>query len=159
MKEADSLQRFIFEHANIRGEIVHIEKTYQTIMNQRNYPPMVKHLLGEALVSCLLLTSSIKFEGSLSLQFQGDKRLSLLLVQCDNELNVRAYAQCAEDLETSDYAEAFLQGQMVLTINQYNQTQAYQSLVPLQSTSMSENLMHYFARIEQNNALNFHSWR
>jgi molecular chaperone Hsp33 len=149
MKKADTLQRFIFENANIRGEIVHIEKTYQTIMGQRNYPPMVKHLLGEALVSCLLLASSIKFEGSLSLQFQGDKRLPLLLVQCEHTLNVRAFAQFEENLETIDYAEAFLSGQMVMTINQYNKTNAYQSSVPIQATSMSENLMHYFGQSEQ----------
>lgn len=149
MKESDTLQRFIFEHANIRGEIVHIEKTYQTIMEQRDYPPMVKNLLGEALVSCLLLTSSIKFEGSLSLQFQGDKRLPLLLVQCDNQLNIRAFAQFSEGLETVDYATAFLTGKMVLTINQQNQTNAYQSVVPIQATSMSENLTNYFAQSEQ----------
>lgn len=149
MKESDTLQRFIFEHENIRGEIVHVQHTYQTIMGQRNYPPMVKNLLGEALVSCLLLASSIKFEGNLSLQFQGDKRLPLLLVQCDHQLNVRAFAQFAENLETIDYATAFLTGQMVLTINQDNQTKAYQSVVPIQATSMSENLMEYFAQSEQ----------
>jgi molecular chaperone Hsp33 len=149
MNESDTLQRFIFEHANIRGEIVHVENSYQTILNQRNYPPMVKHLLGEAIVSCLLLTSSIKFEGTLNLQFQGDKRLPLLLVQCDNELNIRAFAKYTDDLEIIDYATAFLQGQMVLTINQNNQTQAYQSTVPIQATSMSENLMSYFAQSEQ----------
>lgn len=149
MKESDTLQRFIFEHENIRGEIVHVEQTYQTIMGQRNYPPMVKNLLGEALVSCLLLASSIKFEGSLNLQFQGDKRLPLLLVQCDHELNVRAFAQFAENLETVDYATAFLAGQMALTINQNNQTDSYQSVVPIQATSMSENLMNYFAQSEQ----------
>jgi molecular chaperone Hsp33 len=149
MKESDSLQRFIFEHGNIRGEIVHLEKTYQTIMNQRNYPPMVKNLLGEAIVSCLLLASSIKFEGSLNLQFQGDERLPLLLVQCDHELNIRAFATYAEHLEIIDYATAFLQGRMVLTINQHNQTQVYQSMVPIQATSMSENLMTYFAQSEQ----------
>ncbi|MBL7481775.1 Hsp33 family molecular chaperone HslO [Legionella bononiensis] len=149
MKEPDTLQRFIFEHANIRGEIVHIEKTFQTIMNQRNYPPMVKNLLGEAIVSCLLLASSIKFEGSLNLQFQGDHRLPLLLVQCDHQLNIRAFAKCTEDLEIIEYATAFLQGQMVLTISQNNQTQVYQSMVPIQATSMSENLMTYFAQSEQ----------
>lgn len=149
MKEADTLQRFIFEHANIRGEIVHIEKTFQDIMNQRPYPPMIKNLLGEAIVSCLLLASSIKFEGSLNLQFQGDERLSLLLVQCDHHLNIRGYARFKEDLEIVDYATAFLKGQMVITINQYNQTQAYQSSVPIQATSMSENLMAYFAQSEQ----------
>lgn len=149
MNESDTLQRFIFEHAHIRGEIVHIEKTFQTIMAQRDYPPMVKNLLGEAIVCCLLLASSIKFEGSLNLQFQGDSRLPLLLVQCDHEFNVRAYSKYKEDLQIADYANAFLQGQMVLTISQNNQTQAYQSLVPIQSTSMSENLMAYFAQSEQ----------
>lgn len=149
MKQTDTLQRFIFEHASIRGEIVHIEKTYQTLMSQRNYPPMVKHLLGEAVVSCLLLASSIKFEGSLNLQFQGDERLPLLLVQCDHELNVRAYAKYAEHLEIKDYASAFLEGQMALVINQYNQTQVYQSVVPIESTSMADNLMAYFAQSEQ----------
>lgn len=149
MKDPDILQRFIFEHAHIRGEIVHIEKTFQTIMNQRDYPPMVKNLLGEAIVSCLLLASSIKFEGSLNLQFQGDERLPLLLVQCDHQLNIRAFAKYKEHLEIIDYATAFLQGQMVLAIHQDNQTQTYQSAIPIQATSMSENLMHYFAQSEQ----------
>ena len=48
-----------------------------------------------------------------------------------------------------DYAEAFLNGQMVMTINQHNQTQNYQSVVPIQSISMSDNLMHYFVQSEQ----------
>lgn len=149
MKEIDSLQRFMFEKANIRGEIAYVKETYQTIMNQRPYPPMVKNLLGEALISCLLLVGSIKFEGELSLQFQGDKRLPILLVQCDHHLNMRAFAGYKEGLEITDYAEAFLKGKMVLTINQYKQTQAYQSIVSIQSTSMSENLTHYFAQSEQ----------
>ena len=149
MQESDTLQRFIFENAHIRGEIVHLDETFRSIMGQRSYPPMVQNLLGEALVSCLLLVSSIKFEGSLNLQFQGNKQLPLLLVQCDHELNVRAFAQFVENLETIDYANAFLKGQMVLTIHQNNQTQTYQSMIPIQSTSMSENLMEYFAQSEQ----------
>lgn len=149
MNEQDTVQRFIFEHASIRDEIVHLEKTYQSIIHQRDYPPMIKNLLGEAIISCLLLASSIKFEGSLNLQFQGDNRLSLLLVQCDHELNIRAFAKYTDALEIVDYATAFLQGQMVLTINQYQQIQNYQSMVPIQSTSMSENLMTYFAQSEQ----------
>ncbi len=137
MKETDSLQRFMFVHAGIRGEIAHLKETYQTIMNQRPYPAMVKNLLGEALISCLLLAGSIKFEGELSLQFQGDKRLPLLLVQCDHQLHLRAFAAYQEGLEIIDYAEAFLKGHMVLTINQYNKTKSYQSVVPIQATSMS----------------------
>lgn len=145
----DTLQRFMFEHASIRGEIAHLSDTCTTILNQHPYPDMIKKLLGEALVSCLLLTGSIKFEGDLSLQFQGDSRLPLLLVQCDHHLHMRAFAKYQEQLTPEDYAEAFLQGKMVLTISQDNQAQAYQSIVPIQSTAMSENLMHYFAQSEQ----------
>jgi molecular chaperone Hsp33 len=149
MKEIDSLQRFMFEHASIRGEIAHLDDVYKTIMHQHAYPPMVKRLLGEALVSCLLLAGSIKFEGEVSLQFHGDKRLPLLLVQCDHQLQIRAFAKYQDDGEDVDYASAFLEGKMVLIINQYNKTQAYQSIVPLRSTCMSDNLTHYFAQSEQ----------
>jgi len=149
MNDSDTLQRFIFEHASIRGEIAHLDSTYQTIMAQHPYPPMVRTLLGEALISCLLLAGSIKFEGEISLQFQGDKRLPLLLVQCDNQLHIRSFAKYQQDDTSVDYNSAFLQGNMVLTITQYNQTQAYQSMVPIRSTAMSENLMHYFAQSEQ----------
>ena len=149
MKETDTLQRFLFEHASIRGEIAHLDETYRTIMQQHPYPPMVKQLLGEALVSCLLLAGSIKFEGDMSLQFHGDDNLPLILVQCDHQLNVRAFAKFKKGAEVADYATAFLQGKMVFVINQCHQTETYQSMVPILSTSMSENLMHYFAQSEQ----------
>lgn len=149
MKRPDTLQRFLFEHANIRGEIVHLDGVYQTIMNQHPYPAEVKRLLGEALVSCLLAVGTIKFEGEISLQFHGDERLPLLLVQCDHLLNVRAFAQYQDDLDSTAYDDAFVHGKLVLTINQYQKTQAYQSVVPIHSTEMAENIMHYFAQSEQ----------
>jgi len=145
----DNLQRFLFDNAPVRGEIAHLKETWQTIMNQRNYPPLVKQLLGEALVSCLLLVGTIKFEGQLSLQFQGDNRLSLILVQCDHQLNMRALANFEENLEDEAYKEAFLQGQMVMNVNQYHQTQVSQSMVPVKSLSMAENLSWYFSQSEQ----------
>ncbi len=147
--EYDTLQRFMFEHASIRGEIAHIDEVYKTILNQRPYPPMVQRLLGEALVSCLLLAGSIKFEGEITLQFIGDIRLPLILIQCDHQLTIRGFAKYQQEGNDIDYNEAFLQGRMALTINQYNQTKAYQSVVPISSLSMGENLMNYFAQSEQ----------
>ncbi len=147
--KTDSLQRFIFEHAEIRGEIIHLNQSYQTIMAQQDYPPMVKRLLGEALMSCTLLTGSLQFEGEVSLQFQGNDDLPLLLVQCDHHLHIRGFAKFEPQRTDEAYAEAFLNGKLSLIINAYQQTQAYQSLVPLFSTSMAENLMSYFAQSEQ----------
>lgn len=145
----DSLQRFIFERADIRGEVAHVDHAFITIVNQRNYPPAVKTLIAEALIACLLLAGSIKFKGEMCLQFQGDKRLPLLLIQCTHELQLRGFAKYGQDLTSDDYQHAFLQGQMVLTINQYNQTQSYQSVIPITKTTMADNLIDYFAQSEQ----------
>ena len=148
-KKTDSLQTFIFEHAEIRGELVYLHDTYQTIMQQRAYPAPVQKLLGEALLACVLLTGSIKFEGEVQLQFQGDERLPLLVVQCDNNLNLRACAKYQEDLSEEDYQNAFLNGTMSLQIKSKEQYEPYQSIVPILSKSMSESLEHYFAQSEQ----------
>ena len=150
MKKNDTLQRFLFENNHIRGEIIHLEEVYQTILSQRPYPTMVKHLLGEALAACVLLAGSIKFKGEIYLQFQGDERLPLLLIQCTDDLHLRGFAKFKEESgETINYNEAFLKGHMTLVINQDNQTQTYQSVVPIKSISMSENIISYFAQSEQ----------
>ncbi|MDF1757661.1 MAG: Hsp33 family molecular chaperone HslO [Legionellaceae bacterium] len=148
MQRQDSLQRFLFEHASIRGEIIHLDNTYKTIIEQRPYPLPVRKLLGEAILSCVLFAGSIKFEGEIGLQFHGDERLPLLIVQCNHNLEVRAVAKFHPDL-TVDYNSAFLDGKMVFNINQKNQTQTYQSIVPIKSTSMADNLMQYFSQSEQ----------
>lgn len=145
----DSVQRFLLEEAHVRGEIAYLNHTYQQIMAQRDYPPAVKKLLGESLVSCLLLAETLKFEGSLSIQFQGDDRLSLILVQCDNQLNLRGLAKFTPDLDDETYLDAFMQGQMVFTIQSARHTQNYQSQLPIHSASIAENIMHYFAQSEQ----------
>ncbi len=149
MHATNSLQRFLFAHEAIRGEVIHLDTVYQTIIQQRAYPPKVRQLLGEALMACVLLVSGIKFEGEVSLQFQGDHRLSLLLVQCDHLLQIRGFANFAADFSDDAYEEAFLKGNMVINLTHHQQTQTYQSVVPLTSASMSDNLMHYFAQSEQ----------
>ena len=148
MKETDTLQRFMFEHASIRGEIVRVHESFDAILKQRPYPPIIKHMLGEALMSCILLAGSIKFEGEIKLQFNGDERLPHMIVHCDNQLNIRACAKYKSDADV-DYAEAFLNGHMSITIVQYRQTNAYQTILPIRSVSMADNLMGYFAESEQ----------
>lgn len=148
MQEKDCIQKFIFVHEDIRGALVHLNESYQTIITQHHYPKAVKQILGEALAACVLLTSSLKFEGDVSLQFQGDSRLPLLLVQCDHTFNLRGFAKFSQEPNIA-FEEAFLAGRLVLTIAPENNTQAYQSIVPIQSTSMSDNIMAYFLQSEQ----------
>lgn len=149
MSDVYGLQSFVLEEANVRGHIVRLQDTFNTIRKQRAYPPRIERFLGEAIAACLMLAGTIKFEGELSLQFQSDARFPLLIVQCDHMLNIRAYAQYKEALQDADYEAAFLQGRMALTLQQYQHTEAYQSIVPIESLDLSQNLMVYFTRSEQ----------
>ena len=71
-RDGDSLNRFIFEDTNVRGEVVHLDATWQAVLERHRYPPVVRDLLGEALAAAALLVTTIKSSSSLTLQIQGD---------------------------------------------------------------------------------------
>src|SRR5260370_26025998 len=93
MDDGDSLDRFLFEHYPIRGHLVHLDASWRALIEHRDYPEAIRTTLGEAVVAALLLAATIKFEGVLSLQLQGDGPVHLLLVQCTSGLGVRGLAR------------------------------------------------------------------
>src|ERR671918_226676 len=43
----DTLQRFLFEHAPIRGEVAHLDATWRAVLERHEYPPVLRTILGE----------------------------------------------------------------------------------------------------------------
>ena len=74
MSNQDLLYRYLFEEYEVRGELVQLDRTYRHIIDAQNYPVQVQHLLGELLVATSLLTATLKFEGSITVQLQGTVR-------------------------------------------------------------------------------------
>ena len=64
-------------------------------------------------------------------------------------LNLRGFAKFTEDLTPQEYQGAVLDGQMSFTINQSPQTEVFQSIIPITSMFMSQNLMNFFSQSEQ----------
>src|ERR1700727_960832 len=93
MHDRDTLHRFLFENFPIRGHIVHLDAAWRALIEHRDYPAVIRETLGEAVVASLLLAATIKFEGVLSLQLQGDGPMHLLLAQCTSGLGVRGLAR------------------------------------------------------------------
>ena len=58
----DTLQRFLFDDTDIRGELVALEQSYQQALSNHDYPPAAATLLGEFLAAAALLsaTSSLR---------------------------------------------------------------------------------------------------
>ncbi len=72
MHDRDCLHRFMFEHYPIRGHLVHLDAAWRALIEHREYPAPIRDTLGEAVAASLLLAATVKFQGVLSLQLQGD---------------------------------------------------------------------------------------
>ena len=79
MHDRDTLHRFLFERFPIRGHLVHLDAAWRALIEHRDYPDVIRETLGEAVVASLLLAATIKFEGVLSLQLQGNDPKSVAI--------------------------------------------------------------------------------
>ena len=70
LHDFDMRQRFYFEKSPVRGDVVRINDSLQTILQQKDYPVALQKLLGEMLVAASLLIGTLKIEGRLSIQLQ-----------------------------------------------------------------------------------------
>jgi molecular chaperone Hsp33 len=149
MQANDTLQRFIFEQAPIRGEIVRLDATWRTVLARRDYPPAVRDLLGEMAAAAMLLSATLKFTGSLIMQIQGDGTVPLLVVECTSNRTLRAIAHWTEDVRAAPLAEMMGNGRLLITISPAEGTERYQGIVELEGNSVAEVLENYLARSEQ----------
>lgn len=144
----DSLQRFVFEHSPIRGEIVRLDATWRAVLERRDYPLPVRSLLGELMAAASLLAASIKFEGRLTLQAKGDGPVKLLVVECTSRQTLRGLAQWEGPVPVGGVPQLLGGGQLVITIEP-DRGERYQGIVAVDGESVAEVLEHYFARSEQ----------
>ncbi len=150
MNDKDILQRFLFENAQVRGEIVHLETSFQTIINQHNYPPILQKILGEMLVVVNLLCASIKFNGRVTVQFQGKGKLKLLLAQSTHELNMRGLAQWQGELSATELQAELKAGLLAITMDPQDSTHnRYQGMVAWHGDSLAHSIEGYFIQSEQ----------
>ncbi|MFK7886587.1 MAG: Hsp33 family molecular chaperone HslO [Gammaproteobacteria bacterium] len=145
----DCLRRFLFERHQVRGELVHLNKSFEMALANHPYAAHTASMLGQSLGAVALLTSILKFEGRLTLQLQSDGPLRLLVAQCTHLMNLRGLAQADEDGGASDsLQDQMADGRVVITIEP-ERGQRYQGIVPLEGDTLSACLELYFERSEQ----------
>lgn len=150
MNEYDILQRFLFENASVRGEIVRLKDSYQEMMQRHAYPPMIRRLLGEALVAAALLTSIIKFKGRVTVQFRGSGKLKLLLAQCNQDFHLRGIAQWDGEVNQNDLIASSAKGVLAIMMEPDSvDGQRYQGIVAWQGESLAAAIEGYFRDSEQ----------
>jgi molecular chaperone Hsp33 len=89
MKKPDQLYRYLFEHYQVRGELVQLDETFHQMVAAQTYPEPVRQLLGELLVATSLLTATLKFSGAITVQLQGNGPVRLAVINGDHQQQLR----------------------------------------------------------------------
>jgi molecular chaperone Hsp33 len=155
----DEVRRFIVENRPVRGHWVRLEGAWQELRAHREYPEPVRELLGQAVAASVLLAATLKFDGTLTLQLQGNGAVRLLVAQCTHDFRLRAVANfddvAVEAVATETENEGAFrklvgtEGRVVVTIESDEKNSRYQGIVPLSGASLANSLEAYFESSEQ----------
>lgn len=146
----DHLDRFIFDNLPIRGERVLLAHTWREHLVRRNYPKNVEKLLGELIATTALLGATIKIEGRLTVQIEGNGPVSLLVVQVNHLHGLRATAKVDGDVTgLTSLKELCGEGRVVITIDAPHFKQPYQGVISLTEETIAKVIEYYFETSEQ----------
>ncbi len=142
----DQFQPFLFDELAIRGQIVHLDSAFLDCMERQHYPEKIKKHLGEFLTAVSLLSSSIKFDGSLVLQAQGKGQVSLMMAECKNRESIRGICRYSDAFDREKLL--FENANLALTLEP-SKGQPYQSFIALHEDDLQHGLEDYFLQSEQ----------
>lgn len=154
----DTLRTLIFDQSSCRAHLVHLTDAWQKVVANNDYPAPVQQVLGELVAASTMLSASLKFEGSLIIQIQGDGPIRLLVAECNSRLGLRATVKLAEGAEIPEAANfkslvnATGKGICAIILDPRNRLPGqapYQGIVPLEGESVADSLEGYMHSSEQ----------
>ena len=166
----DQLHKFLFEGLPVRGMLVRLDASWRELLQRRRsvsdgghaFAAPVRALLGEMAAASVLMQASLKFNGALILQMQGDGPVKLAVAETLPDLSFRATAKVVGEVAADARLEAMLnlhgQGRCAITLDPLDRLpgqQPYQGVVPLHGDQreplqqLSEVLEHYMLQSEQ----------
>ncbi|BCW90670.1 33 kDa chaperonin [Alphaproteobacteria bacterium SO-S41] len=137
---------FAVEGAAARGRIVRLGAVAQRVIDGHGYRGDAARLSGEALAIVSLLGTSLKFDGTLTLQTRGSGRATMVAADYQTPGHVRSFVSVDADAEPD--APLLGEGSFALTIDPAEGANRYQGIVDLHG-SLTEAALGYFEKSEQ----------
>jgi molecular chaperone Hsp33 len=153
----DLAAAFQIEGWPVRGRIVRLGQTIDAILSAHAYPEPVAALLGEACALAALVGSSLKFEGRLIVQAQGDGPVRYVVADYDTNGHMRGYCRF-DEAEVAAASQGFArpgarsllgQGVFVMTLDRGPDFERTQGITPIEGESLSLAAERYFQQSEQ----------
>ena len=153
----DIVAAFQIEGWPVRGRVVRLGPAVDEILTRHAYPEPVANLLGEACALAALVGSSLKIEGRLIVQAQGDGPVSYVVCDYDSEGSLRGYCRY-DEARVAEVSGGFArpgartllgEGVFVMTIDQGPDTERYQGVTPIEGETLALCAERYFDQSEQ----------
>ncbi len=153
----DIVAPFQIEDAPVRGRVARLGEVIHEVLTRHDYPEPVANLLGEACALAALVGASLKFDGRLIVQAQGDGPVSLAVADYDTTGALRGYCRFDPD-KVAEASQGFLRpgartllgkGVFVMTIDQGPEMDRYQGITPIEGETLALCAETYFAQSEQ----------
>lgn len=141
----------------VRGRLVRMGDAINTVLSSHKYPLPVARLLGEACALAALVGSSLKFEGRLLVQAQGDGPVRYVLADYGTDGSLRGFCRYDEgelaaacENKSNPGAEDLLgKGVFIMTLDRGPDFERTQGLTPIEGDSLASCAEHYFVQSEQ----------
>ena len=153
----DLVAAFQIENQPARGRIVRLGLVVDEILKRHDYPEPVANLLGETCALAALVGASLKFEGRLIVQAQGDGPVAYVVADYDTSGGLRGY--CSFDAErVAEASGGFLrpgakallgQGVFIMTLDPADMNDRYQGITSIEGETLALCAETYFAQSEQ----------
>ncbi|HIM58152.1 MAG TPA: Hsp33 family molecular chaperone HslO, partial [Gammaproteobacteria bacterium] len=145
----NTIRRFLFKDLDIRGQHLSISQTWQAMIQDRSYTSQVRRLFGELSALAIILANGLKHRGKLAIQYQGDGKVSLLLVEVTDDMKIRGMVRSDGAIKEDESLDAILgEGQMAVTLYNAQTDSSFQSLIPRNPKGLIQTFEDYFSQSE-----------
>ncbi len=149
MSSKDSVVPFVFDSLAVRGAVVQLESTWLRMQQEHGYPRPVANVLGHSAAATALIAQSLKFDGSITLQLNGDGPLSMLVMQCTDNLDIRGMASASDVSSDADFGSLVTNARCAVTIDAGAMERPYRGIVEVSAGSLAMSLENYFGQSVQ----------
>ncbi|NKB45552.1 MAG: molecular chaperone Hsp33, partial [Alphaproteobacteria bacterium] len=152
-------QPFLLYEGAVRGRLVRLNGVASKVLGgHHTYPDIVTKILGEAMAAAAALADGLKFDGSFTLQIQGNGPLHTLVADITSDREMRGCAKFHEEYLPShnepDKPDPSLldllgTGHIAFTVDQGADMERYQGIIEIAGTSIGDCVHQYFHQSEQ----------
>lgn len=146
--EDDFIAPFQIETGAVRGRIARLGPAIDEILTRHAYPDAVGRLLGEACALAALVGASLKFEGRLIVQAQGEGPVAYVVADYDTGGALRGYCRF-DPGRVAEGGSLLGKGAFIMTIDQGADMDRYQGVTAIDGDSLAAAAGTYFSRSEQ----------